>query len=227
MTARTRKLTSLAILSALAFLVMLLFKLVPIPIVGVSFLTFDPKDVVIAIGGLLYGPFSAFMMSLVVSIIEIPVSGTGIIGCVMNVLSTCAFACTAAFVYKRRQTLKMAVLGLVLGVVLMVGVMLLWNYFLTPLYMVGTSRKDVAAMLMPVFLPFNLIKGGINAALTMLVYKPLAGILRKAGLAPPRQAQQDGAAAPRGFRLSAGVVLVSLVVLASCVLLALSLNGVI
>ena len=50
-----------------------------------------------------------------------------------------------------------------------VGVMLLWNYLITPLYMVGTTRSMVAAMLPTVFLPFNLVKGGLNMALILLI----------------------------------------------------------
>ena len=40
------------------------------------------------------------------------VSDTGPIGCIMNVLATCAFCCTAAFVYKKFHTRKGAVIGL-------------------------------------------------------------------------------------------------------------------
>ena len=50
--------------------------------------------------------------------------------------------------------------------------MMLWNYLVAPLYM-GMPREDIAALLLPAFLPFNLIKGGLNAAITMLLYKPV------------------------------------------------------
>ncbi len=61
----------------------------------------------------------------------------------------------------------------------MVCVMLFWNYLVAPIYM-GCSRQAAAQLLLPVFLPFNLIKGGLNAAVTMLLYKPLAAALRRA-----------------------------------------------
>ena len=101
----------------------------------------------------------------------------------MNVLSSAAFACTAALIYRKNRTIKGAVIGLCGGVVLMVAVMLAWNYVLTPMYM-GTPRADVAAMLIPLFLPFNLIKGGLNAALAFLLYRPLVRGLRQARLLP-------------------------------------------
>ena len=63
----------------------------------------------------------------------------------------------------------------------MVVVMLFWNYLITPVYM-GYPREAVVELLIPVFLPFNLIKGGLNAALTMILYKPVVIALRRAHL---------------------------------------------
>ena len=174
-----KKITILAMLSAFAYVVMCFLR-VPV----VLFLKYEPKDVIITLGGFLYGPLAAFGISCVVSFLEmLTVSDTGWIGMIMNILSTCSFACTAAFFYKKRHTLSGAITGLLVGIALMVVVMLGWNYVLTPLYM-GQSRADIAAMLVPVFLPFNLIKGGLNAAITALLYRPLVQGLRKAGLFP-------------------------------------------
>ena len=179
---KIKKITVLAMLAALSYVV-LYFLRFPV----ILFLKYEPKDVIVTIGGFLYGPLAAFLVSLGVSFLEmLTISDTGWIGFVMNVLSTCAFACTAAWVYKKHRTLSGAVTGLTLGVLLMVGVMLGWNYILTPLYM-GQSRADIAAMLVPVFLPFNLIKGILNAAITALLYRPLVKGLRRAGLFPRSQ----------------------------------------
>lgn len=55
----------------------------------VLFLKYDPKDVIITLGGLIWGSFTAFLVSVIVSSLEMfTVSDTGIIGCIMNVLST-------------------------------------------------------------------------------------------------------------------------------------------
>ena len=59
--------------------------------------------------------------------------------------------------------------------------MLVWNYLITPLHM-GLERPIVASMLIPVFLPYNLLKCAANAALTLLIYKPLVNALRRAHL---------------------------------------------
>ncbi len=224
----------MAMMAALAFLVMLVGR---IPMVAAApFLKYDPKDVIIVIGGFIFGPFAAFMISLVVSIIEmLTVSETGPIGAIMNLLSTCSFACLASVIYKKKHSIKGAVIGLVAGISLMVIVMLAWNYLLTPIYM-GYPREAVAAMLLPVFLPFNLIKGGLNAAITLLIYKPVVMTLRKAGLAPKSSGTAAGsgntgaagANSPKASKkLGAIVTLAALLLLATCILFALVLAGII
>ncbi len=212
---KTKRLTMIGMLSAIAFAVMVIGR-VPI----VLFLKYDPKDVVIVIGGFIFGPLSAFFISLIVSLIEmVTVSDTGFIGCIMNILSTCAFACTAAVIYKKDHTLKGAIIGLVCGVLLMTGIMLLWNYLITPIYL-GYPREAVVELLIPAFLPFNLLKGGINSALTLLLYKHVVNTLRKAKLL------EESKSAPVKVN-NTGIALVSLFVLATGVLLALVLKGMI
>ena len=163
----TKKLTMIGMLCAVAYVTTVVGR---IPIV--LFLKYDPKDIVIAIGGLLFGSFASFSVALVVALIEMfTISDNGVPGFIMNVISSSSFACTAAFVYKRKRKLSGAVIGLLCGWGCMITVMLLWNYLITPIYM-GCPREEVVKLLLPAFLPFNLIKGGLNAVITMLLYKP-------------------------------------------------------
>ena len=216
MQTKTKHLVNLALLSAIAYMLMVVIK---IPVI--LFLSYEPKDVIIVIGGLIYGPMSSFLISLVVSLVEmITVSSTGWIGFVMNVLSTCAFACTAALIYKKNQKIQGAVVGLVAGGILTVVVMMLWNYLLTPIYM-GVPRERVAAMLLPAFLPFNVLKVGINSAVTMLIYKPLVSALRSASLVPPSTAIRSA-----DTKKPIGVLILSACVLITCILSILVLQGI-
>ena len=180
MNEKTKKITIIGMLCAVSYLVMMVGRVPLVP--AVSFLKYDPKDVIIVIGGFIFGPMVSFLISLIVSVVEmLSVSETGIIGLIMNVIATCSFACIAAFVYKKKHTMSGAILGLGLGIICMTAVMLLWNYFITPIYM-GYPREAVVELLLPAFLPFNLIKGGINLGITLLVYKPIVTALRKAHL---------------------------------------------
>lgn len=216
MQTRTKKIAMLSLLAAAAYIVMLLSKQIPISVLG--FLTFDLKDAVICIAGFLFGAVPAAAVALLVSVVEmVTVSATGPWGLLMNVLSTCAFACTAAVIYHKNRTMKGAALGLLFGVLTMTAAMLLWNYLITPIYM-GYPREAVAEMLVPVFLPFNLVKGGLNGALTLLLYKPIVTALRKAHLIAPSQSQAQK---------KTGVAAIALVLLATFALLALVLAGVI
>lgn len=147
----------------------------------VLFLKYDPKDIIITLGGLIWGPMTSFSVSVIVSLIEmVTISENGILGCIMNIVSSCSFACTAAVIYKKKRTLKGAVVGLLSGSVAMVLVMMLWNYLIAPIYM-GYPREAVAKLLLPAFLPFNLLKSGLNAGFTFLLYKPITTALRRTG----------------------------------------------
>ena len=209
---------AMAMLTAVAYVVMYLSKMLP-SVNG--FLDFDFKDVVICISGFIYGPVPAAIISIVVALIEsVTISHTGPIGLLMNVLATCSFCCTATYVYKKRHTMWGAVLGLSLGVIALVTVMLLWNYLITPIYQ-GVPRDVVVAMLPTVFLPFNLAKGGLNMAATLLLYKPVVTALRKAHLVAPSQSSTPSK------KLNVGFLLFSLALLATFVMLALVLWGII
>ena len=206
------KLVLLAMLAAVSYIIVALIR-----IPGVLFLSYEPKDVVITIGGFLLGPMASFLISLLVSLVEmVTFSSTGPIGALMNLLSTCAFSCTAAFVYKKRHTIAGAIWGLGLGAVTMIVVMLLWNWLITPLYM-GVNRAAVEGLLLPVFLPFNTLKACLNSAFVLILYKPLVSALRKAGLVA--QKPSKGGSAKAGVYLLAGALLVS------CVFLLLVLQG--
>ncbi len=209
-----KKLVLTAMLAAVAYVIV---TLVRIPVV--LFLKYEPKDVIITIGAFLLGPWTGLVCSLIVSLLEmVTISDTGPIGCLMNLLSTCCFACTAAFIYKKKHTLPGAVLGLAAGSVVMVAAMLLWNWLITPLYM-GVPREQVQALLIPAFLPFNALKAGLNTALTLALYKPLVTALRRTGLV-------ESHSKPKG-KSKWGIYVLAGVLLATCVLLWLALRGII
>ena len=93
---------TMAMLTAVAYVVMYLSKMLP-SVNG--FLDFDFKDVVICIGGFTFGPTAAAFISILVAFIEFfTVSTTGIIGLIMNILATASFCCTACYIYKKQNS---------------------------------------------------------------------------------------------------------------------------
>jgi len=215
----TRQLVTMAMLVAMAYAVMAVTR---IPLMAAAdFLKYDPKDVVLTIGAFVYGPLAGAIMSFAVCFLElITVSESGLFGFLMNWVASMAFVCPAAFLYHRRRTMAGAIMGLALGAVAMTATMLLWNYIITPIYR-GWPRETVAAMLLPVFLPFNGIKSVLNAALTLMLYQPVTNALRRTRLLPPLP---DGS---RRRKINPGILLFAMLVAATCVLLILVLRGII
>lgn len=180
---KIKKITTLGILCSLAVITNLLISFPIIPLV--SFLRYDPKDIIIVIGGFIYGPLSAMIMSVLTSLIEVFYRNAGgniLIDILMNVISTCSLACVAAYFYKKEHSRKGAIKGLIIGAVLSIAIMCLWNYIVTPIYY-GMPREVVAALIVPGILPFNLIKNAINVLVVIYLYKPLVDLLRRNNLA--------------------------------------------
>jgi riboflavin transporter FmnP len=187
----TKKLVTLSMLCAVAYTVMFIFKATP-PLIPFPPLKFDPKDVIIILGGFLYGPLSAVVMSVIVSILEmVSVSITGWVGCIQNIVSSCAFVVPAALVYEKRKTLGGAIIGLTAGIISVTAVMTLFNYLMVPIFMataevsISEWRVRTKSMLLPVFVPFNLFKSSLNAVLVLLIFKPVVTALHKAELIEP------------------------------------------
>ena len=214
---KIKTLVSCGMLTAIAYVVMYLSKMLP-QVIG--FLQFDLKDTVICIGGFVFGPVAAALISTTIAAIEMfTVSGTGPIGCIMNVLATAVFACTASFIYKKNHSRNGAIIGLGVATLALTVVMILWNYLITPLYM-GVPREAVVEMLLPIFLPFNLVKGALNMAATLIIYKPVVTALRKTGLVAP---SHDVHAASK--KLNGGFWLFTIALLATAIVTALVLMG--
>lgn len=216
----TVTLTLAALFSALAYLTVFILRIPFVPAVG--FLKYEAKDAVLALEALILGPVPSVLSSLVISLIEmVTISDTGIIGAVMNFLSSMAFVLPVGIIYRYKRNIVGAVAGLSLSVISETVVMLLWNYLISPMYM-GISREAIAELLLPGFLPFNLIKSLINASITFLLYKPVIGVLRKANLLPKRESSQKG-----GSNLPIVVNVICVLLLASAIiwLIVTKING--
>ena len=146
--------------------------------IKVGFLTFDIKDAVIAIAGLVLGPIYTIIISLIVSTIEIIViPETGFWGFLMNFLSTAAFSFFCALIYKYKKDLVGAIIGLVASIFSMTLMMVLLNLVVTPIY-TGMPVETIAPMIPTLFLPFNFTKAVLNAALVLMLYKPVSRALK-------------------------------------------------
>ncbi|MGN0594907.1 MAG: ECF transporter S component [Hominimerdicola sp.] len=174
----TKKLTVLAMFTALGYICLFVCRF------KVQFLSLEFKDIFITMAAFAYGPVAGVFVSLTEALLELfTLSDTGLYGFVMNFAGSASFAFTAGIIYKYKKNIFGAVLGLVSAIVVMTSIMIIMNILVTPYYM----KCDTAAVyqLIPtLLLPFNLIKGLINSALTLLLYKPVTQAMRAIKILP-------------------------------------------
>lgn len=168
----TRKLTVMGMMAAISVLLVYLIRFPLLP--AAAFLEYEPADIPIYICTFLYGPLSGFVLTIIVSLVQgVTVSaGSGIIGIVMHIFSTGSFALIAGFLYRRKKDTKTAIISLLAGIIVMTVMMCILNLILTPIFM-GVPRDAVLQMIVPIIIPFNLLKAGINSLVTLITYKKI------------------------------------------------------
>ncbi len=175
-----RRLIVCAMLCAIAIVLVYLIHFPLLP--AAAFLEYDPADVPIFFASICFGPWWALAMTAVVSVIQgLTVSAqSGVIGIVMHFVATGSFALLAGLICGRLGTKRdtrnpspgRILFAFVVGVLTMTMVMAGMNLLLTPLFM-QTPAEEVLKMLIPIIIPFNLLKAGINAAAAFLIYAAL------------------------------------------------------
>lgn len=171
-----RTMVLVAVFCAVSYVCQFIFR------IHVLFLTFDAKDAVMTVAAMLFGPGWGLLMSLILATLEgISLSATGIIGFIMNFISSASFVCVSSWIYRRRRTMTGALFGLTTGVLSMTVVMLLCNLLLTPIYM-NTTVAEVITYIPTLLLPFNFLKALLNAGLVLVLYKPISLALKRARL---------------------------------------------
>ncbi|GAQ24742.1 MULTISPECIES: ECF transporter S component [Tepidanaerobacter] len=171
------KMSRLAMLAALSILLMFLVRFPLIP--AAPFLEYEPGDIPALIAAFLFGPAAGVLVTLAVSIIQaFTVSaGSGWIGAIMHFIATGTMVAVAGYIYKKIHTQKGAVIALIAASISMTLVMIPLNLIFTTKFM-NVPMEAVKAMIVPIIIPFNLLKASINSTLTFLVYKPIGRVLR-------------------------------------------------
>ena len=170
---KLRRIALVAVFGALAYALMLVIHF------KVSFLTLDLKDAVITLAGLYFGPGAALSLAVLVPRLElISVSDTGLYGFLMNFISTATFSLIASLIYRYKRSLMGAIVGLLSAAAATVGVMMLFNLWITPYYM-GVEVETVKSMIPTLLLPFNSVKSCMNVGVVLLLYKPISAVMQR------------------------------------------------
>lgn len=172
-----KKLTHMAVLAALSIIFVAIIRFPIFP--AAPYLEYDPADIPILIGTFAYGPITGIIITIVASLIQgFTVSAAGgIYGILMHIIATGTYVVVAGNIYKYKKKRSGAIIGLFCGTIAMAGVMCIANLIVTPIYS-GIPVSAVKELLLPVILPFNLIKAGINGVVTFFVYKTVSKFLK-------------------------------------------------
>lgn len=168
----TRQLVTMSLLCAIGVLLSFIeFPLLP----AAPFLKFDASIIPAMVCGFAYGPAAGLACGIVGAIIH------GIImadywGAIMNVLVIIGYVLPAALIYRKMRTMKGAVLGLAAAVACSIVMAIVGNLAITPIYL-NTPVEVVVGMIVPVLVPFNIVKALINSVLTLIVYKSISNLI--------------------------------------------------
>ena len=176
----------LVTLSLLAAISIVLVSIIRIPMFT-TYLEYEPADLPILIGGLLYGPAAGLLLTVVVSFIQALIysSGSGFIGFAMHVIATGAMVVLAALIYRKgkkaiENDYLRLIVALIVGMLTMTASMVPMNLLLTPIFNPELTASSIwNQMMFTIIVPFNLVKSGINSAAAFLVYPVLIRVLKK------------------------------------------------
>ena len=173
------RIAKIALLSALAYVVTFLeFPVFP----AVSFLKLDFANVFILLGGFMYGPVAAVVISAVKELLSLIDTQTIGVGEVANFLLTLSFVLVPTIVYRFKKGLPTVTLTLAAGCVLQIAASLVVNRYINfPLYeaFLPFSAAEAFAQWWWYIILFNLIKCAAVSLVTLLLYKRISWLLNK------------------------------------------------
>jgi riboflavin transporter FmnP len=146
-----------------------------IPVAGPYKLDFS--NVPIMLGAFAMGPIEGLVMVLLKSLIGLTHTSSAGVGELADFLMGAAFILPASYIYHRKKTQDRAILGMVVGAVLMVIFSVFANlYIMFPFYGIPESQR--LGWVLPTIVPFNALKGATIFLITILIYKPLSPLLK-------------------------------------------------
>ncbi len=187
-----RKLTVIAVLGAVA--TVLMFLEFSIPIIP-SFIKMDFSELPALIAAFAFGPVSGIAVCLIKNIVNLLFSTSFGVGSIANFLMGAVFVGVAGFIYQRGKNLKSAILGALMGSLVMGGASLFINYYIVyPIYaqmmtmekimqayqLINPNVDSLWQALLMFNLPFTVVKGFMNVILTFLIYKKVSPLLKGA-----------------------------------------------
>lgn len=162
-----------------------------------SFLKIHVDEIPVFIAGFAYGPLSAIFILVVKTLAKLPMTITGGVGELADLIYSLAFVLPAAIYYKKYRTIKGAVIGFAIAFAIQIFVASFLTSFVMIkfyIFVMGWPESVILNMcqkinpavtslswpfLFYVAIPFNALKNIIVIVLTFLLYKRLHNYIDK------------------------------------------------
>lgn len=199
----TRKIVVIGTFAAISVVLMMFDIALPF---APSFYKMDLSDLPALIGAFAFGPMAGVMIELVKILLELVIRGTStaFVGELANFVIGCCFVLPASIIYTFKKTRTMALIACLVGTIVITIVGSLMNaFFLLPAYSalygmpvdafvqmgneVNGNVTSIWTLVLYCVVPLNLIKGGIDSIIAVLIYKRISVILKNATLTYKRK----------------------------------------
>ncbi len=187
---RIRFVAVTGILGAVAAVLMMISFSVPLM---PSFIKMDVSELPALIAAYSMGPISGVLVCLIKNLVNLPMSTTGGVGELSNLILGCCFVLPAGILYRLRHNRRMALISALIGSLVMALVSLPSNYFLTyPVYAKFMPIEAILAAYQAIApgvdgllqclilfnMPFTFVKGLLNTGLAFLIYKRISPLIK-------------------------------------------------
>lgn len=172
---KNNKIVKIGVFSAIAFLLQMLH--LPFKVGG--FLEIEFSDIPAIIISFAEGPVAGVFVELIKNLLHLTVSSTGGVGELANFVVSGSFVLTLGIIYKRKKTKKNAMTALAVATLVMTLFAFFMNfYIMLPLYKISDIAVRLKLVLFTIT-PFNLVKGAVLSAVTMLIYKRISRLIKR------------------------------------------------
>jgi riboflavin transporter FmnP len=155
------------------------FAFIPLPVFPPATLfgiTYDPATVPAMLGGFAYGPGAGCLVAILGQALH-GLLASDYIGALVNIVVATAFVLPAALICRRSRTTPRLIVGLIAGSIASVALIIPVNLIIWPQFY-GMTLEVSITYIIPLMLPFNILKALLNSVLSFLLYKSLTRFLR-------------------------------------------------
>ena len=185
-----RKLVVTALLGAVA--TVLMFISFGLPILP-SYLKVDFSEMPALLASFALGPVYGAAVCLIKNLVNISATTTGGVGELCNFLLDVLFVVPAGLIYRRHPSRKRALIGMIVGTLVMSLCSVLVNYFVVyPVYLLVMPEEAIVGMYSAIVpaadsilkgilifnMPLTFVKGVLDAVITFILYKRLSPVMK-------------------------------------------------